>query len=44
MKRATAPGRGGGTHTLAQLTDEEGAQRGFLVVVLNIYVDDVHGL
>ncbi len=32
------------THTLTQLTDKEGAQRGFLVVILNIYIDDVHRL
>lgn len=32
------------THTLTQLTDEEGAQRGFLVVILNVYVDDMHRL
>lgn len=34
----------GDTHTLAQLTDEEGAQRGFLMVILNIYIDDVNRL
>lgn len=34
----------GSTHTLAQLTDEEGSQRGLLVVVLNVHVDDVHRL
>lgn len=32
------------THTLTQLTDEKGTQSGFLVVVLNVYVDHVHGL
>lgn len=32
------------THTLAQFTDEEGSQRGLLVVVLNVHVDDVHRL
>lgn len=32
------------THTLAQLTDEEGAQCGFLVVILNVYIDYMHGL
>ncbi|TNN85564.1 hypothetical protein EYF80_004197 [Liparis tanakae] len=32
------------THTLAQLTDEEGAQSGFLVVILNVYINHVHGL
>lgn len=35
---------GGDTHTLTQLTDEEGAQRGFLVVILNVYIDDVNRL
>lgn len=34
----------GDTHTLTQLTDEEGAQRGLLVVILNIYIDDVNRL
>ena len=32
------------THTLTQLADKEGAQRGFLMVILNVYIDDVHGL
>ena len=32
------------THTLTQLTDEEGPERGFLVVVLDVHVDDVHRL
>lgn len=34
----------GDTHTLTQLTDKEGAQRGFLMVILNIYIDDMHRL
>lgn len=34
----------GDTHTLTQLTDEEGAQRGLLVVILNIYIDDMNRL
>lgn len=34
----------GDTYTLTQLTDEEGAQRGFLVVILNIYIDDMDRL
>jgi len=32
------------THTLAEFTDEEGSQRGLLVVVLDVHVDDVHRL
>lgn len=32
------------THTLTQLTDEEGAQRGFLMVILNVYIDNMHWL
>lgn len=32
------------THTLTELTDEKGAQCGFLVVVLNIHIDDVDWL
>lgn len=34
----------GDTHTLTQLTDEEGPQCGFLMVILDVYVDDVHRL
>ena len=32
------------THTLTQLTDEEGPQRGLLMVVLDVHIDDVHRL
>lgn len=31
-------------NALAELTDEEGPQRGLLVVVLDVHVDHVHGL
>lgn len=34
----------GDTHTLTHLTDKEGAQRGFLMVILNIYIDDMNRL
>ena len=37
-------GRFGDTYTLTQLTDEEGAQRCFLMVILNFYIDDMHRL
>lgn len=33
-----------GTHTLTELADEKGAQSGFLMVVLNIHIDDVDWL
>lgn len=32
------------THTLAQLTDEEGSQSGLLVVVLDVHIDHMHWL
>ena len=32
------------THTLTQLTDEEGPKRGFLMVVLDVHVDHMHRL
>lgn len=32
------------TYTLAELTDEESAQRGLLVVILNVHIDHVYGL
>lgn len=32
------------THTLTQLTDEESSERGLLMVVLDVHVDDVHRL
>lgn len=32
------------TYTLTQLADEEGSQRGLLVVVLNIYIDYMNWL
>lgn len=36
--------RAQGTHTLAQLADEERPQRGLFVVILDVHVDHVHRL